>query len=48
MIVLIPRNSTIQSKNTQIFSIYSDEKVFIQVYEGERQLTKDYHQLGKF
>jgi len=48
MIILIPRNSTIQSKNTQIFSIYSDKKVFFQVYEGERLLTKDNHQLGKF
>ena len=47
MIILIPRNSTIPSKK-HIFFIYSNKKVFIQVYERERQLTKDNHQLGKF
>lgn len=47
---IIKRNSSLPTRSSQMFSTFADNQttVLVQVFEGERQFTRDCHALGKF
>ena len=50
MSAIIPRNSSIPTKESKVYSTVEDQQtsVMIQIYEGERKFTNDNHKIGDF
>ena len=50
MTKVIPRGTVIPAKKSQVFTTYQDQQTTVSIvaFEGERALTKDNHNLGKF
>jgi molecular chaperone DnaK len=48
--VIIPKNTTIPKKEKKVYSTASDNQpsVFIEVYQGERPMSKDNKKIGEF
>ena len=50
MEVLIPNNTAIPTQSSQVFTTAADNQnaVTVQVFQGQREFTKDNHKLGQF
>lgn len=50
MSVIIPRNSSIPTKESKVYSTVEDQQteVMIKIFEGERKFTNDNHKIGDF
>ena len=50
MTSIVPKGTVIPTKKSQVFTTYQDQQstVSIQIFEGERAMSKDNHAVGKF